>query len=471
MTSTITTAETLLDPSATLSGGSWFAVLAKSGYEGVTLPVAVEVAGEKLVAWKSPITSEWSVMHDECPHRLAPLSQGRVDPLTGCIECPYHGQQFDSTGACTLIPQSNSAVIPPEASGISLRVHHTGDLLWAFLPLPNGQASNYPALPSEVFPIFMDTTSVLSRDLPYSFDFLIENFMDPAHIPFAHHSLQGSRSDGSPIPMKIITSMDDPSKVEVEYTDMIKKKERNGVVSFVAPCYYHFRLRNELTKEYSQNLNVVVVPIAPGSCRIFLDVPALRKFRKKFPVWMSHMLSNKFLDSDLWIHDQERSQRHSINSFIPTSKKRKQGEAVSGDGIAPSIIGDRYVMTTQSDTGTRVWRKWWMKHMAESPIFGELKVPPPYFSREEQLDRYESHAKYCSSCRGALTNADTVKKVSPFISVFLAAIAPNKISKVLGVAVGFLANIAAERVRRGILGIDKDGVYSAAQYPPKKPKK
>jgi hypothetical protein len=33
-----------------------------------------------------------------------------------------------------------------------------------------------------------------SRDLPYSFDFLLENFMDPAHIPFAHHSLQGKYS-------------------------------------------------------------------------------------------------------------------------------------------------------------------------------------------------------------------------------------------------------------------------------------
>jgi phenylpropionate dioxygenase-like ring-hydroxylating dioxygenase large terminal subunit len=26
------------------------------------------------------------------------LSQGRVDPQTGCIECPYHGWQFNSTG-------------------------------------------------------------------------------------------------------------------------------------------------------------------------------------------------------------------------------------------------------------------------------------------------------------------------------------------------------------------------------------
>jgi hypothetical protein len=29
------------------------------------------------------------------------------------------------------------------------------------------------------------------RDLPYSFDFLIENLADPSHIPFAHHSLLG----------------------------------------------------------------------------------------------------------------------------------------------------------------------------------------------------------------------------------------------------------------------------------------
>ena len=105
--------------------------------------------------------------------------------------------------------------------------------------------------------------------------------------------------------------------------------------------------------------------------------------------------------------------------------------------------------------------------MAASPIFGEPKVPIPYISREAQLNRYENHAKYCSSCRGALNNANKVKKVAPFLAVLLAAIAPNMISRVLGVVVAFLANDAADRVRRGILGIERGGVSSAAQFPPK----
>jgi phenylpropionate dioxygenase-like ring-hydroxylating dioxygenase large terminal subunit len=27
---------------------------------------------------------------DACPHRLVPLSEGRIAP-NGCLECPYHG--------------------------------------------------------------------------------------------------------------------------------------------------------------------------------------------------------------------------------------------------------------------------------------------------------------------------------------------------------------------------------------------
>lgn len=39
--------------------------------------------------------------------RAAPLSQGRVDTRTGCLQCAYHGWQFGSDGKCTggLAPQ------------------------------------------------------------------------------------------------------------------------------------------------------------------------------------------------------------------------------------------------------------------------------------------------------------------------------------------------------------------------------
>ena len=458
----------LLNPNLSpdkLSGGSWFAVLAKSGYAGVDLPVSVEVAGEKLVAWKSPITSEWSVMQDACPHRLAPLSQGRVDPTTGCIECPYHGQQFDSTGACTKIPQSDAKTFPASTSAIALPVYSTGDLLWAFLPLSPGQASNYPTLPDVLMPGLTDCPSFFVRDLPYSFDFLVENFMDPAHIPFAHHSLQGSRSDGSPIPMQVLTSYDNATHLEVGYQDFVGGKHRDGVVSFTAPCHYNFRTKNEKTGLYGFNLIVVVTPVSPGSCRIFFELPSLRKMKGRLPVWLSHSFSNKFIDTDVWVHDQERFQRSSLNAFVPD----KSDESTDTDGLSP--VGKKYVMTTQSDTGARAWRTWWAKHMVESPVFGEPQAPLPWISREAQLDRYENHAKYCSSCQGALAKADKVKKIVPFLAVFLAAIAPTILLKFLAVGVAYGVNEAAEWVRRNILGLKRGEVSSAAQFPPKKESK
>jgi phenylpropionate dioxygenase-like ring-hydroxylating dioxygenase large terminal subunit len=39
---------------------------------------------------------------DRCPHRMAPLSGGKV--VGGLLECPYHGWQFDGSGRCRAIP-------------------------------------------------------------------------------------------------------------------------------------------------------------------------------------------------------------------------------------------------------------------------------------------------------------------------------------------------------------------------------
>ena len=51
----------------------------------------LKIANENYVVWKNPVSHEWSLLRDTCSHRLAPLSQGRIDKHSGCIECPYHG--------------------------------------------------------------------------------------------------------------------------------------------------------------------------------------------------------------------------------------------------------------------------------------------------------------------------------------------------------------------------------------------
>ena len=47
------------------------------------------------------------------------------------------------------------------------------------------------ALPPETH-VFRIATPY-QRDLHYDFTTLVENFLDPAHVPFAHHGVLGSR--------------------------------------------------------------------------------------------------------------------------------------------------------------------------------------------------------------------------------------------------------------------------------------
>jgi nitrite reductase/ring-hydroxylating ferredoxin subunit len=68
-------------------------------------PHPVQLLGKDLVIWKDLKSGEWNVFEDACPHRLAPLSEGRVEP-DGTILCAYHAWRFDGTGRCTSMPQS-----------------------------------------------------------------------------------------------------------------------------------------------------------------------------------------------------------------------------------------------------------------------------------------------------------------------------------------------------------------------------
>ena len=66
-----------------------------------------------------------------------------------------------------------------------------------------------------------EDASTYTRDLPYGWDTLLENIVDTAHIPFAHHGLQGVRSDGSPIAMRSIAS--NATHCEVTFEDQIRR--------------------------------------------------------------------------------------------------------------------------------------------------------------------------------------------------------------------------------------------------------
>jgi hypothetical protein len=69
---------------------NWYPVIPEIDLDG-KVPYPFQILGKKVVFWWD--NSKWNCVLDACPHRLAPLSEGRVDEQ-GCIQCSYHGWTF-----------------------------------------------------------------------------------------------------------------------------------------------------------------------------------------------------------------------------------------------------------------------------------------------------------------------------------------------------------------------------------------
>lgn len=422
--------------------GAWIPLGSASSLAGLT-PVQIKVCGLDLAVWHKPlpadakkhdIPAEWSVMVDACPHRLAPLSQGRVDPDTGCIECPYHGWAFDTKGELKVLPQLDEGRTIEAATGgngaaTTLPTHRAGDLLFVFIPSDVcGDSWPISRLPEQHYPYLQADieagTTYYARDLPYSMDFLLENFLDPAHIPYAHHSLQGTRDDGSPIAMKVLES--NFTHVETTFLDICRGKQRDGVLSFQRPAFYHFRTRANETAEFKPNLKIYVAPIKSGCCRVIMPDFKMVPF---LPTWLGHAATNRFLNTDTWLHDTERAARMDKDHI-----NKKGGSVAVGAARAGKVAsGDlNYIFASRADLGPSTYRKWWSTHgHADAPpnTFGPASaddLPSQALTRAEQIDPWVHHAKHCAKCRRALGWMRKLRKASAVAAAVGAVLLRNK---------------------------------------------
>lgn len=398
------------------------------GLEGLG-PQRITIMGIDLVVWHTTTNTGdktkdesnkelvWTAQVDACTHRLAPLSQGRVNPDTNCIECPYHGWNFDSDGTVAHIPQlePTSSIKSVRAKGGNVKtfpVHAVEDLLFVFLPSSlHGEMFPQSLLPENYYPHLQDQMNrgnqIYVRELPYSLDFLVENFMDPAHIPFAHHKLQSTRDDGSPMVMAELVS--NFTHVEASFKDVTRKRPRDAYASFQRPaCYHYGEYKGEGIDEPSgkpsrvPQLCIWMAPIGAGKCRVFFHSPPI-----KVPAFVLHAGSNRFLNTDTWLHDTERE------------VVKRKGAGLGGRKLA----GMDYIYASQSDAGVSIFRKWWKNNgMADSPpnTFGMAtmeQLGSKCLSRREQIDPWEGHTKHCSTCRKALGNMKKGQKALLFLAV------------------------------------------------------
>lgn len=69
-------------------------------------PLARTILNQPLVIYVTE-NGEVAVLEDRCPHRLVPLSMGKVAGEN--LRCAYHGAEFSPSGACVAVPGQKSA--------------------------------------------------------------------------------------------------------------------------------------------------------------------------------------------------------------------------------------------------------------------------------------------------------------------------------------------------------------------------
>ncbi len=133
-------------------------------------------------------------MLDRCPHRGASLSRGQVTE-NGCLECPYHGWQFDTDGTCIRVPFNPlSSVQLSKLSVVSFPTKAIAGMLWIFTGTENVPVPQLPSSllePSDRYIIHHEIWNAhWTRAMDISLDYL--------HLPFVHrNSFGGELNDAA----------------------------------------------------------------------------------------------------------------------------------------------------------------------------------------------------------------------------------------------------------------------------------
>ena len=166
----------------------WYAIL-ESREVKRGKPIGVTRMGEKMVVWREAIGSV-VVMRDLCPHRGVALSAGKLTVKQSHIQCPFHGFEYDSSGACKLVPANGHASQVPKALQVkTYPVRESYDLIFIWWGEPREEYSPLPWFENiDERYIYATLRSRWSNHYARA----IENQLDVMHLPFVHYNTIGS---------------------------------------------------------------------------------------------------------------------------------------------------------------------------------------------------------------------------------------------------------------------------------------
>jgi len=126
---------------------------------------------------------------DQCTHRGAALSKGKV--IGDCVQCPFHGIEFDKAGKCTFIPANGKAstVDISRYNVQSYAVKETNGIIFLWY----GDYESAIGEPSFFYKDVDETYaySEIEDHWQSHYSRCIENQLDVVHVPIVHYNTIG----------------------------------------------------------------------------------------------------------------------------------------------------------------------------------------------------------------------------------------------------------------------------------------
>ncbi|MBC7242842.1 MAG: aromatic ring-hydroxylating dioxygenase subunit alpha [Anaerolineae bacterium] len=163
----------------------WYVVLDSTEVKG--RPIGVTRLGERLVFWRDS-AGKVHCARDKCAHRGAALSKGKV--LGDHIQCPFHGFEYAPDGRAVVLPALGRNTPAPERFHLATYpTYEAHGFIWIWW----GEKPPADLKPPRFFDDLDDSFTYGQVRDPWNAHYsrVIENQLDPIHLPFVHHNTIG----------------------------------------------------------------------------------------------------------------------------------------------------------------------------------------------------------------------------------------------------------------------------------------
>lgn len=304
-------------------------------------PVARMILDEPVVLCR--LDGRAVALEDQCPHRFAPLSMGRV--LDGALVCGYHGLAFGASGACVRSPHG------PVVSELTVRTYplvERNTVLWIWMG--DEQFADTAQIPDLSF---IDATPESARirltmEVAASYRLVTDNLMDLSHADFLHPDSLGGVMTGA----STRTWVEDGAVI-VEWTN----KDRPAPARFHAKVPPPQRADSwTLARWQAPAVMVIAVALVPSS-RVRRPEDEVRALHSMTPATMNS--THYFVRSTRWdrVGDLEYSQQLRAMLWQAFVEEDKPITEAQQRVIADHALADMHPRLMRTDAGAVLVRR------------------------------------------------------------------------------------------------------------------